>query len=44
YVGSSVLGSIGGTFWQHGAWASVAAYVAVLLALALLAARRLTRG
>ncbi|AKM03275.1 MFS transporter [Burkholderia pyrrocinia] len=44
YLGSSVLGSVGGSFWQHGAWASVAAYVAVLLAVALLAARRLARA
>ncbi|UVE68911.1 MFS transporter [Burkholderia pyrrocinia] len=44
YLGSSVLGSVGGSFWQHGAWASVAAYVAVLLALGLLAARRLARA
>ncbi|MCA8319732.1 MFS transporter [Burkholderia cepacia] len=44
YLGSSVLGSIGGTFWQRGAWTGVAAYVAVLLALGLLAARRLARA
>ncbi|HDR9496093.1 MFS transporter [Burkholderia stabilis] len=44
YLGSSVLGSVGGTFWQHGAWTSVAAYVAVLLVLGLLAARRLARA
>lgn len=44
YLGSSVLGSVGGTFWQHGAWTSVAAYVAVLLVLGLLAARRLSRA
>ncbi len=44
YLGSSVLGSVGGTFWQHGAWTSVAAYVAVLLVLGLLAARRLGRA
>ncbi|KWA65964.1 MFS transporter [Burkholderia ubonensis] len=43
YLGSSVLGSVGGAFWQHGAWASVAAYVAALLALGLLAARRMIR-
>ncbi|WP_306717336.1 MFS transporter [Burkholderia dolosa] len=44
YLGSSVLGSVGGTFWQRGAWEGVAAYVAVLLVLALLAARRLIRA
>jgi MFS transporter, YNFM family, putative membrane transport protein len=35
YVGSSVLGSVGGSFWQHFAWTGVVAYVAVLLALCL---------
>lgn len=44
YVGSSVLGSVGGTFWQHGAWGAVVAYVAVLLALSLVAARRIIRA
>ncbi|KVV42142.1 MFS transporter [Burkholderia territorii] len=44
YVGSSVLGSVGGTFWQHGAWNAVAAYVAVLLVLGLVAARRIMRA
>lgn len=33
YAGSSVLGSIGGSFWQHGSWTAVVRYVAVLLAL-----------
>ncbi|RQR51973.1 MFS transporter [Burkholderia sp. Bp9002] len=44
YLGSSVLGSVGGAFWQRGAWAGVAAYVAALLALGLLAAGRMTRA
>ncbi|KVL50391.1 MFS transporter [Burkholderia territorii] len=44
YVGSSVLGSVGGTFWQHGAWNAVAAYVAVLLVLGLVAARQIMRA
>lgn len=44
YVGSSVLGSVGGTFWQHGAWGAVVAYVAVLLLLGLAAARRIVRA
>jgi YNFM family putative membrane transporter len=35
YVGSSVLGSAGGSFWQHGAWTAVVGYVAVLLVLCL---------
>jgi MFS transporter, YNFM family, putative membrane transport protein len=43
YVGSSVLGSIGGWFWQHGGWHAVAAYVAVLLALCLAVALRVIR-
>ncbi|MDR5783867.1 MFS transporter [Caballeronia sp. LZ065] len=43
YLGSSVLGSIGGAFWQHGAWPAVAAYVAVLLALCLCVALRVIR-
>jgi YNFM family putative membrane transporter len=44
YVGSSVLGSVGGTFWQHGAWGAVVAYVAVLLLLGLAAAHRIVRA
>ncbi|MDR5762778.1 MFS transporter [Caballeronia sp. LZ035] len=43
YAGSSVLGSIGGAFWQHGAWPAVAAYVAVLLVLCLCVALRVIR-
>ncbi|MDR5818266.1 MFS transporter [Caballeronia sp. LZ033] len=43
YLGSSVLGSIGGAFWQHGAWPAVAAYVAVLLVLSLCVALRVIR-
>ncbi|MDR5825232.1 MFS transporter [Caballeronia sp. LZ043] len=43
YLGSSVLGSIGGAFWQHGAWPAVAAYVAVLLVLCLCVALRVIR-
>lgn len=31
YMGSSVLGSLGGWFWQHGSWTAVVMYVAVLL-------------
>jgi MFS transporter, YNFM family, putative membrane transport protein len=33
YLGSSVLGSWGGWFWQHGAWPSVAGFAFTLLAL-----------
>ncbi|WP_322050780.1 MFS transporter [Paraburkholderia bannensis] len=43
YVGSSVLGSVGGSFWQSGAWPSVVSYVAGLLVLCLLAALYLSR-
>lgn len=35
YVGSSVLGSLGGHFWADGAWGGVAAMTGGLLALAL---------
>jgi YNFM family putative membrane transporter len=38
YLGSSVLGSIGGWFWTLGAWPAVAAFVAGLLVLALITA------
>ncbi|NVH75749.1 MFS transporter [Paraburkholderia sp. JPY432] len=40
YAGSSVLGSLGGSFWQHGAWPAVAAYVAALLIICLIVAFR----
>lgn len=43
YVGSSVLGSLGGSFWQHGAWPGVAAYVAALLVLCVFVAMRAMR-
>jgi MFS transporter, YNFM family, putative membrane transport protein len=43
YVGSSVLGSVGGSFWQHGAWTGVAIYVAVLLVACLVVVVRLIR-
>ncbi len=31
YLGSSMLGSLGGSFWQHGGWTGVVTFVAVLL-------------
>jgi MFS transporter, YNFM family, putative membrane transport protein len=34
YLGSSVIGSIGGWFWSAGQWPAVAAFVSCLLALA----------
>jgi len=43
YLGSSVIGSLGGLFWQHLGWPGVAGMVAGLLALGLLAALRLAR-
>ncbi|WP_321797250.1 MFS transporter [Caballeronia sp. J97] len=43
YVGSSVLGSIGGSFWQHGAWPAVVAYVAGLLAVCFVVVTRIVR-
>lgn len=42
YLGSSVLGSAGGWFWQHGAWPAVTGYALVLLGIGLLLALRLT--
>jgi YNFM family putative membrane transporter len=35
YLGSSVAGSAGGVFWDHAGWKGVAAFVAVLLLIAL---------
>jgi YNFM family putative membrane transporter len=34
YLGSSIMGSIGGWFWSAGQWPAVAAFVIILLALA----------
>jgi YNFM family putative membrane transporter len=41
YLGSSVVGSLGGLFWSAYAWPGLAGLLGVLLALALLAALRL---
>jgi MFS transporter, YNFM family, putative membrane transport protein len=38
YIGSSVAGSAGGVFWARGGWPAVAAFAAVLLAVALVSA------
>ncbi len=38
YVGSSVVGSLGGWIWQHGGWNAVAAATAAMSALAVAAA------
>jgi MFS transporter, YNFM family, putative membrane transport protein len=43
YAGSSVLGSLGGAFWQSGGWALVCLYVAALLVLCLVIAGILAR-
>lgn len=43
YVGSSVAGTAGGFFWQHGGWSGVGLFIAVLLSLALLVALHLSR-
>lgn len=32
YLGSSLLGSVGGTFWERGAWPAVAGFIGALLA------------
>jgi len=43
YIGSSVMGSLGGLAWQAGQWTGVAAFTAALLVLALLCARHVMR-
>lgn len=43
YVGSSVIGSLGGIFWQRNGWNGVVALVSLLLAAAFLIALRLRR-
>ncbi|SFA78587.1 MFS transporter, YNFM family, putative membrane transport protein [Azotobacter beijerinckii] len=43
YVGSSVAGTAGGFFWQHGGWNGVGLFIAALLALALGVALHLSR-
>lgn len=43
YLGSSVLGSVGGNIWSHGGWPGVVAMVCAVLALALLICHRLAR-
>lgn len=44
YVGSSVLGSVSGWFWEHGGWGALVVFCVVLLTLALVAAQVLRRG
>ena len=43
YLGSSVLGSTGGWFWEHGRWAALVAFSLLILAGALALALRLRR-
>lgn len=44
YLGSSLMGSLGGWFWSREGWSAVVAFTAGLLALALVAALRLFLG
>jgi YNFM family putative membrane transporter len=41
YLGSSVMGSLGGWFWSTGGWTAVSGYVAAMLALSVLASLRI---
>jgi len=43
YVGSSVMGTVGGWFWAGGGWDAVAGLVALMLAVALATALRLRK-
>ena len=43
YLGSSIVGSLGGLFWSNAGWPGIVALVCFLLVLALLSARRLGR-
>jgi YNFM family putative membrane transporter len=43
YIGSSVIGSLGGIFWEGHGWSGVVALVSLLLGAAFLIALRLTR-
>jgi len=44
YVGSSLIGSISGAFWEHGGWPALSAFCLALLAVALVAAQVLRLG
>lgn len=43
YLGSSVMGSVGGWFWAHGGWGAVAGFTLLLVGLGVAAAWRLRR-
>ena len=43
YLGSSILGSLGGVFWTRGRWPALAGFIAVVLVLLAAAAARLWR-
>jgi YNFM family putative membrane transporter len=43
YIGSSVIGSLGGIFWQRNGWSGVVVLVSILLGAAFLIALRLRR-
>jgi YNFM family putative membrane transporter len=43
YLGSSVAGTLGGFFWQHGGWTGVGLFIAALLVIALTVALHLSR-
>jgi YNFM family putative membrane transporter len=43
YVGSSVMGSVGGWFWVGGGWTAIAGFVALMLGVAFITALRLRR-
>ncbi len=43
YLGSSVMGSVGGLAWSHGGWPSVATFTLALVLLALAISMRLAR-
>lgn len=43
YLGSSIAGTAGGFFWQHGGWTGVGLFIAALLVVALLVALHLSR-
>ncbi|WP_198411834.1 hypothetical protein [Microvirga flavescens] len=43
YAGSSITGSVGGWFWQHGGWSSIVALTGALSLLGLFLALRSAR-